>query len=246
MAAAFTRAGFDAIDVHVSDLEHARKTLRDVQGLAACGGFSYGDVLGAGQGWAKSMRYVAAVKAELAQWFARQDPYFVLGVCNGCQMLAGLADLIPGAAGWPLFAHNESRRYEARLVTIKIEASPSLLLAGMAGWRLPVVVSHGEGRADYRHLGVDTAGHELVAARYVDAAGDVTMAYPYNPNGSVAGVGAVTNRDGRVTILMPHPERVFRLSQMSWHPPQWRSEAADADDSSPWMRLFDNARAVVS
>jgi len=235
MAAAFDAAGFAAIDVHMSDIIAGRINLRDFRGLAACGGFSYGDVLGAGQGWAKSIRFNERARDTLAAFFRRTDT-FSLGVCNGCQMMAGLAELIPGAAHWPRFVRNRSEQFEARLSLVEVLESPSVLLAGMAGSTLPVVVSHGEGRAwfaDPRDLdGV------RVAMRYVDGHGRPTEAYPDNPNGSPGGITAVTTHDGRATILMPHPERVFRSVQMSWRPDTWGAQ-------SPWARLFANARVWV-
>ena len=237
MAAAFDRAGFDAVDVHMSDLMSGRRSLSDFQGLVACGGFSYGDVLGAGGGWAKSILFHARLRDEFAAFFA--DPArFALGVCNGCQMLSVLSDLIPGAEDWPRFVRNRSEQFEARLALVAIEESPSILLQGMAGARLPIAVAHGEGRAEF----ADAAARErvesdgLVAARFVDGHGDVAARYPTNPNGSPDGITALTTPDGRVTIMMPHPERVFRTVQHSWHPPEWGEDA-------PWIRLFANARA---
>jgi phosphoribosylformylglycinamidine synthase len=232
MAAAFDRAGFDAIDVHMSDLLEGRTTLAGFRGLAACGGFSYGDVLGAGEGWAKSILFNARARDELSRFFARNDS-FALGVCNGCQMMSNLRELIPGAARWPRFVRNRSEQFEARLVRVRIEESPSVLLAGMAGSLLPVAVAHGEGRAELQTEG-DLAGLH-VAARFVDQHGAPTERYPLNPNGSPGGLTALTTPDGRVTILMPHPERVFRAVQYSWRPDRWREDA-------PWMRLFRNAR----
>jgi phosphoribosylformylglycinamidine synthase len=232
MAAAFDRAGFHAIDVHMSDLMAGRVKLADFKGLAACGGFSYGDVLGAGQGWAKSILFHPALKDAFAAFFARSDT-FSLGICNGCQMMAHLAPIIPGAQDWPTFHQNRSERFEARFVMSEIPASPSIFLAGMAGSRLPVVVSHGEGRAVF--AGENQA---TVALRYIDNRGAVATTYPYNPNGSPAGIAGVTTLDGRATIMMPHPERTFRTVQMSWHP-------ADLGEDSPWLRMFRNARQWV-
>jgi phosphoribosylformylglycinamidine synthase len=232
MAAAFDRAGFDAIDVHMSDLLEGRTTLAGFRGLAACGGFSYGDVLGAGEGWAKSILFNARARDDFARFFARDDS-FALGVCNGCQMMSNLRELIPGATRWPRFVRNRSEQFEARLVRVRIEESPSVLLAGMAGSLLPIAVAHGEGRAELQAEG-DLA-NLLIAARYVDPHGAPTERYPSNPNGSPAGLTALTTPDGRVTILMPHPERVFRAVQYSWRPDAWREDA-------PWMRLFRNAR----
>jgi phosphoribosylformylglycinamidine synthase len=241
MAAAFTRAGFDAIDVHMTDLVGGRHNLADMAGAVACGGFSFGDVLGAGRGWAATFRYNTRARDALGALLARAGT-FVLGVCNGCQMLADLApDLVPDARGlWPHFVKNRSGRFEARVVNVRVEASPSVFFAGMAGSWLPIASAHGEGRAAFLADGqldeLDAAG--LVAARFVDEGGAVTERYPQNPNGSPRGIAAVTTRDGRVTAIMPHPERVFRTVQLSWHPPQW-------GEDSPWLRMFRNARAWV-
>lgn len=235
MAAAFDRAGFEAHDVHMSDIIDGRASLRDFQGFAACGGFSYGDVLGGGEGWAKSVLYNARARDDFAAFFARPDT-FALGVCNGCQMMAALKDMIPGASAWPQFLKNASEQFEARLSTIEILASPSLFFAGMAGSRIPVVVAHGEGRTVYARA-ADRAA-VVVAGRYVDNRGNPTVTYPLNPNGSEGGVTAVTTPDGRFTVLMPHPERVFRSAQYSWCPAWW-------GEDSPWMRLFRNARVFV-
>jgi len=235
MAAAFDRAGFTAVDVHMSDLIEGRLALEGFKGLAACGGFSYGDVLGAGRGWAASILTRPALREQFAAFFARPDT-FSLGVCNGCQMLAQLKDLVPGAEHWPRFVRNESEQYEARLVQVLVEDSPSVLLAGMAGSRLPVVVSHGEGRARFAE-----EAHRIgaaVALRYVDGHGRVTHEFPANPNGSPEGIAGLTSRDGRATLMMPHPERVFRTVQLSWAPAGW-------GEDSPWLRLFRNARRFV-
>jgi phosphoribosylformylglycinamidine synthase len=240
MAAAFHRAGFEAVDVHMSDLLEGRADLDDVRGLAACGGFSYGDVLGAGEGWAKSILLHARARDLFARFFERTET-FALGVCNGCQMLSNLRELIPGAGHWPRFVRNRSDRFEARLCTVQIEPSPSVLLRDMAGTRVPIAVAHGEGRAEWTAAGeraaLEAAG--LVAARYVDNRGAVTERYPFNPNGSPAGITAVTTTDGRVTILMPHPERVWRTVQHAWHPDSWA-------ENGPWLRLFRNARTWVA
>jgi phosphoribosylformylglycinamidine synthase len=239
MAAAFDRAGFAAIDVHMSDLLEGRVSLKDFQGLAACGGFSYGDVLGAGGGWAKSILFHGRARAELSEFFARSST-FTLGVCNGCQMVSNLAELIPGAAGFPRFVRNRSEQFEARLSMVRIEKSRSVLLTGMEGSLLPIAVAHGEGRAEF----ADDAARESfessgrVAVRFVDSHGDIATRYPENPNGSPSGIAAITSDDGRATLIMPHPERVFRAVQYSWHPRAWREDA-------PWMRLFRNARAFV-
>ncbi len=239
MAAAFHRAGFDAVDVHMTDIISGRTRLDGFRGLAACGGFSYGDVLGAGEGWAKSILFNARARDELAAFFARGDT-FTLGVCNGCQMLSNLRDLIPGAALWPRFVRNRSDQFEARLAMVAIEESPSVLLTGMAGSRAPIAVAHGEGRAELLSPAAREAleASGLVAARFVDGAGRVAEPYPQNPNGSPGGITALTTSDGRATILMPHPERVFRSVQLSWRPRTW-------NEDSPWMRIFRNARVFV-
>jgi phosphoribosylformylglycinamidine synthase len=235
MAAAFDRAGFTAVDVHMSDLIEGRLSLDSFKGLAACGGFSYGDVLGAGRGWATSILERPALREQFARFFERADS-FSLGVCNGCQMLAQLKTLVPGAEHWPTFHRNRSEQYEARLALVEVQESPSILLAGMAGSRLPVVVAHGEGFARFQQPAHQAQA--AVALRFVDNGGAVTEAYPANPNGSPAGITGLTSRDGRATLMMPHPERVFRTLQMSWHPAGW-------GEDSPWMRLFRNARAWV-
>jgi phosphoribosylformylglycinamidine synthase len=239
MAAAFDRAGFTAVDVHMTDILEGRVSLADFKGLAACGGFSYGDVLGAGQGWAKSILFNARAREEFGNFFARLDS-FGLGVCNGCQMMAGLGDLIPGTAGWPRFVRNRSEQYEARLSLVELVPSPSLFFAGMEGSVMPVAVAHGEGRAHFSNP--DGAQKLLastrVAMRFVDNQERVAATYPANPNGSPLGIAGITNTDGRFTLLMPHPERVFRTVQMSWHAPEW-------SEDSPWMRMFRNARVWV-
>ncbi|MBN8481012.1 MAG: phosphoribosylformylglycinamidine synthase [Xanthomonadales bacterium] len=234
MAAAFTRAGFDAVDVHMSDLQAGRHRLGDFKGFAACGGFSYGDVLGAGRGWAASILYNERLREAFTTFLA--DPaHFALGVCNGCQMLSQLKDIIPGAEAWPRFERNASEQYEARFVTLEVAASDSIFLAGMAGSRIPVVVAHGEGRVGYAE---STSAKARPCLRYVDGDGRATERFPMNPNGSPGGAAGFSAADGRVTILMPHPERVHRSVQMSWRPKAW-------GDASPWMRLFRNARAWV-
>lgn len=240
MAAAFDRAGFATYDVHMSDLQAGRVKLADFKGLVACGGFSYGDVLGAGQGWAKSILFNNRLRDEFATFFARTDS-FSLGVCNGCQMMAHLAPIIPGAESWPTFQRNRSEQFEARLVMVEIPPSPSIFMAGMAGSQLPVVVSHGEGRAVHADNSNKSAlvTRQLQAMRYIDNRGVVARGYPFNPNGSPEGLAGVTSTDGRVTIMMPHPERVVRSIQMSWHPRDWEARYAGA---SPWMNLFYNAR----
>ena len=239
MAGAFDRAGFKCIDVHMTDILSGRVSLADFRGLAACGGFSYGDVLGAGEGWAKSILFNDKAREEFQQFFHRPDT-FSLGVCNGCQMLSNLKSLIPGTGHWPRFVQNRSERYEGRLVSVKIEDTPSILFSGMAGSVIPIVVAHGEGRAEFENdeaaSACDRSG--LIAARYVDNHGNRTEAYPQNPNGSPFGITSLTSEDGRSTILMPHPERVFRTAQFSWAPSDW-------GEDSPWMRFFRNARAWV-
>jgi phosphoribosylformylglycinamidine synthase len=238
MAAALDRAGFEAVDVHMSDLVAGSRGLAGLRGLVACGGFSYGDVLGAGEGWAKSILHKPELRDMFAEFFARTD-VFGLGVCNGCQMLAALKALIPGARHWPRFLRNRSDQFEARLSLARIEPSASILLTGMAGSRLPVVTSHGEGRAEFSSdADLAEAERSLTALRYVDNRGEAAERYPANPNGSPRGIAGLTSADGRVTIMMPHPERVFRTVQMSWHPREW-------GECSPWQRLFDNARAWV-
>jgi phosphoribosylformylglycinamidine synthase len=232
MAAAFERAGFAPYDVHMSDLQAGRYRLEDFHGLAACGGFSYGDVLGAGQGWAKSILFNPALRASFEAFFGRHDT-FALGVCNGCQMMAHLAGIIPGAEHWPTFQRNRSEQFEARFVMAEIVDSPSILFAGMAGSRMPIVVSHGEGRAVFRSEA--DQGAVLTAVRYVDNRGAVATRYPANPNGSPAGLAGCTTPDGRFTIMMPHPERTFRTVQMSWAPEGF-------GEDSPWARMFRNAR----
>jgi len=236
MAAAFHRAGFDAIDVHMSDLLAGRRGLDDVQALVACGGFSYGDVLGAGEGWAKSILFNERVRDEFQTFFHRPQT-LALGVCNGCQMMSNLRELIPGSDLWPRFVRNQSDRFEARFSLVEVTASPSLLLQGMVGSHMPIAVSHGEGLVEVRdaaHLAaLESKG--LVALRFIDNFGAVTETYPANPNGSPNGITAVTSESGRVTIMMPHPERVFRTVANSWHPEEW-------GEDSPWMRIFRNAR----
>ncbi len=239
MAAAFTRAGFRAIDVHMTDILEGRVSLKDFRGLAACGGFSYGDVLGAGEGWAKSILYNPRARDEFAAYFARPDT-FALGVCNGCQMMSNLHSIIPGAENWPRFVQNQSERFEARVASLRIEKSPSILFAGMEGSVIPIAVAHGEGYAEFPNADAAHAFSQsgLVSARYVDNQHNVTEHYPLNPNGSPFGMTALTTKDGRVTIMMPHPERVFRTVQHSWAPSTWGEDA-------PWLKLFHNARQWV-
>ena len=232
MAAAFALAGFDCQDVHMSDLIAGRVDLKDFRGLVACGGFSYGDVLGAGSGWARSILFNDRLREMFKTFFARPDT-FALGVCNGCQMLSQLKDIIPGAEGWPKFVKNMSEQFEARYATIEIEPSPSIFFRGMEGSRLPIAVAHGEGR-------VWTEGWTpaICAAHYVDGRGEATMRYPFNPNGSMGGQTAFTTTDGRVTIMMPHPERGFRACQLSYNPGVFKV-------NGPWMRMFQNAYAFA-
>jgi len=231
MAAAFDHAGFEAVDVHMTDILAAREDLSGMAGLAVCGGFSYGDVLGAGRGWAATILHNERAREVFTRFFARTD-VFTLGVCNGCQMLAALKTLIPGAAHWPSFERNRSEQFEARLAMVEVLPSRSVLLGPMAGMRMPVAVAHGEGRAAWD--GADDARGACL--RYVDNHGAAASRYPANPNGSPGGITGLTSEDGRVTIMMPHPERVFLTRQLSWHPPQWQ------DAESPWMGLFNNAR----
>jgi phosphoribosylformylglycinamidine synthase len=232
MAAAFDRAGFDAVDVHMSDIISGRVSLADFKGLAACGGFSYGDVLGAGEGWAKSILFNSRARDDFEAFFQRADT-FALGVCNGCQMMSNLHSIIPGAENWPHFVRNRSEQFEARFVTVEIPESPSLFFNGMAGSRLPIVVAHGEGFAEFTSDAQRQAAQ--VALRYVDHRGQVATTYPLNPNGSPDGITGLTTPDGRFTIMMPHPERVFRTVQHSWHPDYW-------GEDGPWLRMFRNAR----
>jgi phosphoribosylformylglycinamidine synthase len=235
MAAAFDRAGFAVVDVHMTDLLSGRVGLRGFRGVVACGGFSYGDVLGAGEGWAKSLLFNARARDELAGFFSRRDT-FALGVCNGCQMMAAARELIPGAGDWPRFLRNRSEQFEARFVMVEVTASPSILFAGMAGSRIPIATAHGEGRAAFGSE--EARARALVCLRYVDNRGAPTERYPLNPSGSPGGVTGLTTADGRFTIVMPHPERVFRTVQCSWRPDGW-------EDASPWLRMFRNARVWV-
>ncbi|MGH8659542.1 MAG: phosphoribosylformylglycinamidine synthase [Gammaproteobacteria bacterium] len=241
MAGAFERAGFDCIDVHMTDLIIGRRTLTAFKGLACGGGFSYGDVLGAGGGWAKSILFNARALEEFSRFFSRVDT-FTLGVCNGCQMLALLKALIPGAEGWPGFTRNQSEQFESRLVMVEVLDSPSIFLRGMAGSRLPVVVAHGEGRiaATHSRLADDLLHGKIATLRFVDNYGNASERYPANPNGSIGGITGLTTQDGRVSLFMPHPERLFLSKQYSWLPPDWRHE------EGPWMRLFHNARSWVA
>jgi phosphoribosylformylglycinamidine synthase len=239
MAAAFDRAGFEAVDVTMTDVIEGRVSLKDFKGFAACGGFSYGDVLGAGEGWAKSILFNARARDEFSAFFQRTDS-FALGVCNGCQMMSNLHELIPGAQNWPHFVRNRSEQYEARFVMVQVPQSPSILFRGMLGSMLPIAVAHGEGYAEFRdeaHVN-DVILKKQVALCFVDNYGRLTQSYPANPNGSPHGITGLTTPDGRFTIMMPHPERVFRTLAMSWHPAEWGEDSA-------WMRMFRNARVWV-
>ncbi|MCF2859015.1 phosphoribosylformylglycinamidine synthase [Pseudoalteromonas sp. SMS1] len=239
MAAAFNRAGFAAVDVHMSDILEGRLTLEEFKGLVACGGFSYGDVLGAGEGWAKSILFNDMARDQFQTFFERQDT-FSLGVCNGCQMLSTLKELIPGTEHWPRFVTNKSERFEARFSLVEVQESPSVFFQGMAGSRMPIAVSHGEGHAEFANDAAVKAALEsgTVAVQYVDNFGQPTTQYPNNPNGSPEGITGITSTDGRATVMMPHPERVFRAVANSWHPDEWKED-------SPWMRMFRNARKNV-
>jgi phosphoribosylformylglycinamidine synthase len=237
MAAAFDRAGFAAVDVHMSDILAGRVSLVNFQGLVACGGFSYGDVLGAGEGWAKSILFNARAREQFEAFFQRGDS-FALGVCNGCQMMSNLRALIPGAGDWPHFVRNRSEQFEARFVMVEVQDSLSLFFTGMGGSRMPIAVAHGEGFAEFRDASHLRAIQPLVALRFVDNRGLRTEVYPLNPNGSPQGITGLTTPDGRFTILMPHPERVFRTVQQSWHPDEW-------GEDGPWLRMFRNARKWV-
>jgi phosphoribosylformylglycinamidine synthase len=239
MAAVLDRAGFASVDVHMSDIVEGRVDLSAFRGLVACGGFSFGDVLGAGQGWAKSILFAPRAREAFEAYFRRPDT-FTLGVCNGCQMLSGLKELIPGAAHFPRFVRNASEQFEARLALVEVRESPSVLLRGMAGSHLLIAVAHGEGRVEVGSpeelAALERSG--CVGLHYIDHAGARTEHYPENPNGSPRGITGLCTTDGRVTLMMPHPERVFRAVQHSWCPPEW-------GDRAPWQRLFDNARAWV-
>ncbi|MGI9028033.1 MAG: phosphoribosylformylglycinamidine synthase subunit PurQ, partial [Candidatus Saccharimonadales bacterium] len=239
MAAAFHWAGFESVDVHLNDIANGRVTLDDFSVLAACGGFSYGDVLGAGGGWAKSILCNDNLREAFKTFFARKDT-LSFGVCNGCQMLSNLKEIIPGSAHWPVFKKNTSEQFEARLVSVKVNKSPSAFFTGMEGSIIPIVVSHGEGRAVFNDAksSQQALQSNLAPLQYVDNYGNVTEAYPFNPNGSPAGITSLTSVDGRSTILMPHPERGFLTQQYSWHPSAW-------DDNGPWLKLFQNARQWV-
>ncbi|MEX0943371.1 MAG: phosphoribosylformylglycinamidine synthase subunit PurQ, partial [Pseudomonadales bacterium] len=238
MAAVFHRAGFESVDIHMSELLSGNRSLSGFKGLVACGGFSYGDVLGAGEGWAKSILFNALARDEFSAFFERTDT-FGLGVCNGCQMMAALKALVPGAEDWPRFVTNRSEQFEARFSMVSIESNNSVFLADMAGSSMPIAVSHGEGQAELSH---DAAQSLLdtgrVAMRFVDNYGNYAAHYPANPNGTPLGITGLTNADGRFTIMMPHPERVYRTIQNSWRADSWGHD-------SPWMRAFRNARVWV-
>jgi phosphoribosylformylglycinamidine synthase len=237
MAAAFDRAGFTAVDVHMSDIIAGRVKLEDFKGFVACGGFSYGDVLGAGEGWAKSILFNPRARDEFEGFFKRSDT-FALGVCNGCQMMSNLHEIIPGAENWAHFSRNQSEQFEARFVMVEVQESPSIFFDGMAGSRMPIVVAHGEGYADFGNAKKLKAAQPLVTMRYVDNYGKQTEVYPLNPNGSPQGITGLTTPDGRFSIMMPHPERVFRAVQNSWYPSAWQENGA-------WLRMFQNARKWV-
>ena len=221
----------------MSDIIAGRETLAGFAGLAAGGGFSYGDVLGAGEGWAKSILFNPRARDAFAVFFQRPET-FALGICNGCQMMSNLHEIIPGSEHWPHFVRNRSEQFEARLVSLEVQPSASLFLAGMAGSRIPVALAHGEGYAEFRDAAQQAAADPLVTLRFVDNRGATTERYPYKPNGSPQGITRLTTADGRFSIRMPHPERVFRSAQMSWHPDDW-------GEDSPWMRMFRNARRWV-
>jgi phosphoribosylformylglycinamidine synthase len=246
MAAAFDRAGFTSIDVHMSDIISGRVSLKNFAGLVACGGFSYGDVLGAGEGWAKSILFNNRARDEFSAFFNRNDS-FALGVCNGCQMMSNLHSIIPGSEHWPHFVRNKSEQFEARFAMVEVLESPSLFFNGMAGSRMPIAVAHGEGFAEFSSQSAvnDVLGRKLVTMRFIDNAlpldgkSTATETYPFNPNGSPQGITGLTTPDGRFSIMMPHPERVFRAVQHSWRPDGWLEDA-------PWMRMFRNARKHIA
>jgi phosphoribosylformylglycinamidine synthase len=241
MAYAMSWAGFDSYDVHMSDLLSGKANLADFRGLIACGGFSYGDVLGAGEGWAKTILFNNQLRDQFSTFFNREES-FALGVCNGCQMMSNLSGIIPGAQAWPKFTRNQSEQYEARFVMAEVMPSPSIFTQGMEGSHLPIAIAHGEGFANFSLQGnLDSIKQQgLSTLRFVDHQGVPTETYPMNPNGSPGGLTGVTTADGRFTVMMPHPERVFRAAQMSWCPPAWLDVS---DGASPWMRLFRNARS---
>jgi phosphoribosylformylglycinamidine synthase len=240
MAAAFDRAGFATFDVHMSDIISGRVSLKDFAGFVACGGFSYGDVLGAGEGWAKSILFNSRANNEFSAFFNRSDS-FALGVCNGCQMMSNLHSIIPGSENWPHFVRNKSEQFEARFAMVEVLESPSLFFNGMAGSRMPIAVAHGEGFAEFKSKNAVNSlmVEKLVTMRFIDNASTPTEVYPFNPNGSPLGITGLTTTDGRFSIMMPHPERVFRAVQHSWRPDDWQEDA-------PWMRMFRNARKYIA
>ena len=234
MAAAFSKAGFEATDVHMSQILSGEISLSRFKGLAACGGFSYGDVLGAGRGWANSILLNERAKDEFSEYFLRHDS-FTLGVCNGCQMISNLREIIPGTEGWPSFERNTSEQFEARFTGVKINNSKSILFEGMQGSVMPIAIAHGEGKATFK----SKLPINKISMQYVDHSGNSSQVYPHNPNGSENAAAAICDETGRITIMMPHPERVFRTVQNSWHPKDWK-------ERSPWMRMFENAREWIN
>jgi phosphoribosylformylglycinamidine synthase len=244
MAKAVNLAGFESVDVHMTDLISGRFNINQFQGFIACGGFSYGDVLGAGEGWASTILFNPSLRDSF-EYFFNQSETFALGVCNGCQMMSNLSPIIPNADSWPKFTKNISEQYEARLVQVEILESKSIFFNGMEGSKLPIVVAHGEGYANFQEKGSlqKLKDNQLITMRYVDHYGKPTQRYPLNPNGSPEGITGVTSLDGRFSILMPHPERVFRSSQFSWAPSDWHNFE---DGLSPWMRMFRNARKAIN
>ena len=245
MAAAFDRAGFASVDVHMSDVMSGRITLKDFAGLVACGGFSYGDVLGAGEGWAKSILFNSRANDEFSAFFNRADS-FALGVCNGCQMMSNLHSIIPGSTHWPHFVKNKSEQFEARFAMVEVLDSPSLFFNGMAGSRMPIAVAHGEGFTEFSDANAvnEVLKQKLAIMRFIDSSSTPTEVYPFNPNGSPQGLTGFTTQDGRFSIMMPHPERVFRTVQHSWRPEAWK--ANDGQEDAPWMRMFRNARKFIA
>ena len=244
MAVSFDRAGFDTFDVHMSDIIAGRVSLKDFAGFVACGGFSYGDVLGAGEGWAKSILFNSRARDEFSAFFNRNDS-FALGVCNGCQMMSNLQSIIPGAGHWPHFVKNKSEQFEARLAMIEVLESPSLFFNGMAGSKMPIAVAHGEGFTEFANrepsetsMVNDVLAKNLVTMRFIDNASTPTTSYPFNPNGSPQGITGLTTTDGRFSIMMPHPERVIRNVQNTWQ------RCGESEDSA-WIRMFRNARKFV-
>ena len=236
MAAAFHLAGFEAVDVHMQDLLDGSKNINNFNGMAVCGGFSYGDVLGAGGGWSKTILYNSKIKDQFEEFF-QKDSTFTLGVCNGCQMLSNIKAIIPGADAWPRFIKNYSDQFEARLVQVEIKNSNSVLLDSMNGWQVPIASAHGEGRTLFKNNKQvqSLISSNQIAMQFIDSSGQPTEKYPLNPNGSIDGITGITAAKGRVTIMMPHPERVFRASQFSWKPDSWK-------EFSPWMQIFVNAK----